>query len=55
MKFSLNVIFNYCIIMKYLLGKEEKGVGTVVELFIDELAKLATMTESRRWYILNIS
>lgn len=36
--------------MKFLLGKEEKGVVTVVELFVDELVKLATATESRRWY-----
>lgn len=38
--------------MKYLLGKEEKGVGTVMELFVDELGKLAGLTESRRWYAL---
>jgi hypothetical protein len=36
--------------MKYMVGKEEKGVGTVAELFIDELGRLAGLTESRRWY-----
>lgn len=30
--------------------KEAKGVVTIFELFVDERVKLATATESRRWY-----
>jgi hypothetical protein len=37
-------------ILRFMLGKkEEKGQDIACDIYLDELTKMATATESRRW------